>query len=208
MPPDATREKLMGAAIREFEERGFEGARVDRIARKARANKAMIYYHFGDKRALYQAVLLTLFAPVRERIEALEGSSLEPRARLQEFYRGIVRLLATAPTLSSLMVREVLDGGEHLDRGTAAVLSEIVGFVRRNVEAGVRSGSVRPVNPLFLHLTMIAPILFYFMGGGFRRKVLPQVAPGNAQPTHEDLARHVDETLARSLDTAPTKELR
>lgn len=208
MPSDDTRDKLLAAATREFEERGFDGARVDRIARRAKANKAMIYYHFGDKRALYQAVLLGLFVPVRESLRGLEASSLAPRERLRAFYAGIIRLFVGSPTLPSLMVREVLAGGEHMDRGTAGALSEIVGFIRGNIEAGARSGAMRPVNPLFFHLTMIAPILFYFMGSGFRRKVLPQIAPGSAQPTPDDLARHVDETLARSLDPSPKQELK
>ena len=40
--PDA----ILAAAALEFAERGFAGARVDRIARRARVNKAMLYYHF------------------------------------------------------------------------------------------------------------------------------------------------------------------
>ena len=205
MPADDTRDKLLEAATREFEERGFDGARVDRIARRARANKAMIYYHFGDKRALYQAVLLRLFAPVRESIRNLQGSSLPPRERLRAFYAGIIPLFVASPTLPCLMVREVLAGGEHMDRGTAGAIREILTFIRANVEAGVRAGSLRPVNPLFFHLTMIAPILFFFMGTGFRQKVLPQIAPGSALPRPDDLARHVDETLARSLDPMPNR---
>src|SRR5262245_458094 len=108
MARDDTRDKLLEAATREFEERGFDGARVDRIARRARANKAMIYYHFGDKRALYQAVLLGLFGPVRESIQSLSSGPLPPRERLGAFYAGIIALFVDAPTLPSLMVREVL----------------------------------------------------------------------------------------------------
>ena len=205
MAADDTRDKLLDSATREFEERGFDGARVDRIARRAKANKAMIYYHFGDKRALYQAVLLRLFAPVRESIASLGASSLAPRERLRAFYAGIIRLFVGAPTLPSLMVREVLSGGEHMDRGTASALAEIVAFVRTSIEAGARAGSVRAVNPLFFHLTMIAPILFFFMGESFRQRVLPQIAGDLARPTPDDLARHVDDMLARSLDPMPNR---
>ena len=47
-----SRQRLLTAAAAEFAARGFAGASVDRIARAARVNKAMIYYHFRSKAAL------------------------------------------------------------------------------------------------------------------------------------------------------------
>jgi AcrR family transcriptional regulator len=52
----ATRERLISAARTEFAEFGISGARVDRIAEAARANKAQIYHYFGSKDALFDAV--------------------------------------------------------------------------------------------------------------------------------------------------------
>ncbi|MBL7259597.1 TetR family transcriptional regulator [Paractinoplanes lichenicola] len=53
----ATRARLIDAAFDEFVERGLAGARVDRIAAAAKANKQAIYGYFGSKDALYDAVL-------------------------------------------------------------------------------------------------------------------------------------------------------
>ena len=50
------------AACDEFGARGFAATTVDRIARRARVNKAMIYYHFPNKRALYTAIVRELYA--------------------------------------------------------------------------------------------------------------------------------------------------
>ncbi|WP_197413687.1 TetR family transcriptional regulator [Sphingobium baderi] len=47
----------MTAATEEFAAFGIAGARVDRIARTARANKSQIYEYFGNKEMLFQAVL-------------------------------------------------------------------------------------------------------------------------------------------------------
>ncbi len=58
-----TRERLLAAAREEFAARGFDGAKVDRIARRARINKAMVYYHFPSKAALYLAILREQFTP-------------------------------------------------------------------------------------------------------------------------------------------------
>ncbi len=56
-PPKPTRERLLDSAEREFTQRGYSGARVDRIARAARLNKQLLYYYFGGKRETYVAVL-------------------------------------------------------------------------------------------------------------------------------------------------------
>ncbi|HEY6762975.1 MAG TPA: TetR family transcriptional regulator [Baekduia sp.] len=58
MPGDAqaTRQRLLAAAAAEFAERGIAGARVDRIAAAAHANKAQIYHYFGSKDDLFDAV--------------------------------------------------------------------------------------------------------------------------------------------------------
>jgi AcrR family transcriptional regulator len=60
MPPrdaDATRARILAAAVEEFAAFGLAGARVDRIAEAAEANKRSIYVYYGDKEALFQAAL-------------------------------------------------------------------------------------------------------------------------------------------------------
>ncbi|MGE5147065.1 MAG: TetR/AcrR family transcriptional regulator, partial [Candidatus Eiseniibacteriota bacterium] len=52
-----TRDSVLNAALREFAARGLGGARVDSIARSAGVNKQALYYHYGNKEALYQAAL-------------------------------------------------------------------------------------------------------------------------------------------------------
>ncbi|HEY6299972.1 MAG TPA: helix-turn-helix domain-containing protein, partial [Candidatus Binatus sp.] len=65
-----TREKILAAALAEFSARGFAGARVDAIARRARVNKRMLYYCFGAKQDLYREILRRKIA---ERAEWLES---------------------------------------------------------------------------------------------------------------------------------------
>lgn len=53
----ATKELLLAAATDEFSEYGLAGARIDRIAERAGANKRLLYVYFGDKDTLFDAVL-------------------------------------------------------------------------------------------------------------------------------------------------------
>ena len=53
----ATKELLLEAATDEFAEFGLAGARIDRIAERAGANKRLLYVYFGDKDALFRTVI-------------------------------------------------------------------------------------------------------------------------------------------------------
>src|SRR5437016_13458840 len=55
--PERTQERILKAAFKEFAGKGFAGARVDSIARRAGINKRMLYHYFGDKEALFREVL-------------------------------------------------------------------------------------------------------------------------------------------------------
>jgi AcrR family transcriptional regulator len=59
--PGETSEAILKAATEIFSEAGYDGARVDEIARRAGVNKASLYYHIGDKKALYTRVLKNVF---------------------------------------------------------------------------------------------------------------------------------------------------
>ena len=53
----ATKARILKAATAEFAERGLAGARVDRLAASAGANKQLIYAYFGSKEGLFDATL-------------------------------------------------------------------------------------------------------------------------------------------------------
>lgn len=55
--PQLSKERILSAALDEFADKGFAGARVDAIARRARINKRMLYHYFGGKDVLFREVL-------------------------------------------------------------------------------------------------------------------------------------------------------
>ena len=55
--PRRTQQRILAAALKEFSAKGFSGARVDAIARRAAINKRMLYHYFGDKERLFREVL-------------------------------------------------------------------------------------------------------------------------------------------------------
>ena len=74
-PARVSPDRILAAAAVEFAARGYAGARVDSIARRARVNKAMLYYHFRSKQGLYRALLRDTFGRAGKRLETIAASS-------------------------------------------------------------------------------------------------------------------------------------
>ncbi|MET9358861.1 TetR family transcriptional regulator [Streptomyces sp. NPDC006617] len=55
--PEATKARIFKAAVAEFARHGIAGARIDRIAAEAKANKQLIYAYYGNKGELFASVL-------------------------------------------------------------------------------------------------------------------------------------------------------
>src|SRR6201986_2926466 len=76
--PEGMRLRILAAAKQEFATHGLAGARVDRIAAKAGANKRMLYYHVGKKDDLYLAVLEGAYEKIRVEERELDLEQLDP----------------------------------------------------------------------------------------------------------------------------------
>src|SRR5438094_5710347 len=86
-------DRILAAAAAEFAERGFAGARVDRIARRARVNKAMLYYHFRSKQALYRTLLRRHFSLAADRFRAIAAGAESPPEKLDRVVVGLASFI-------------------------------------------------------------------------------------------------------------------
>ena len=85
----ATARRILAAAEQHFAAQGLAGARTEQIATAAHANKAMLYYYFGDKRHLHRAVLENLFRQLRSGVYQPQRKQASPGERLREFITAI-----------------------------------------------------------------------------------------------------------------------
>ena len=131
---------------REFAARGYAGANVDRIARAARLNKAMIYYHFSSKAALYREILRDMFE--RRRAPGRRGRgapSAAPEDKIRGFVDAIAAEAEARPHFPPIWLREIAEGGEHVDAATLALRRATCS--RRSAASstkGVRAGRFQP----------------------------------------------------------------
>ncbi|MDG4647334.1 TetR/AcrR family transcriptional regulator [Roseibacterium sp. SDUM158017] len=157
--PERTEAGILQAAVREFAQHGYHGARIVRIAKAARCNTRMIYHYFGGKEPLYVAVIDSVYASIRNREAALnlsEDTPLESMRRLVEFTfdyfhenQAFLNITRNENILGGKFIRR-----SRMIRSMSQPLTESIGrILDRGVEAGLFRH--RP-DPLQLYLSIVA----------------------------------------------------
>jgi AcrR family transcriptional regulator len=172
-----SRRRLFEAAAAEFAARGYAGANVDRIARAARLNKAMIYYHFKSKAALYREILRDLFTAVGARVAEVAAASGSPEDKVRAFVEAIAAEAEARPHFPPIWLREIAEGGEHVDTVTLQAIRAVLATLRRIMDEGRRAGRFKPAHPMLVQGGIIAPLMFFLATTRVRRRV------GRAGPT-------------------------
>ena len=162
--PAKSRERILAAATSEFARHGLGGARVDRIAERAKANKRMLYYYFGAKEALYLAALEAAYERIRGEEQQLDLAHLPPEQALRELVAFTWRYFLAHPEFMSLLNTENLYRARHLKRSRKirALHSPLVSTLSSLLERGARDGVFRPgVDPVQLYVSIAALGYFY-----------------------------------------------
>ena len=163
--PVATRKKLLTAARREFADSGLAGARVDEIAARAGVNKQLVYHYFGDKDALYLAVLEWVYEEIRAQERKLNLEGLPPQQAIKCLIEASFDHLAAHPDFIVLLNDENRGGARHVrgSRKLEAMHSPLVSMVSAILSEGVRAGVFRKgINPVHLYISIAGLSYFYF----------------------------------------------
>jgi AcrR family transcriptional regulator len=160
--PEAVKREILDVATQEFARKGLSGARVDEIAARTSTAKRMIYYYFGDKEGLYQAVLEAAYGHIRELERALDLAALPPAEALAELVRASFDHHADHPEFVRLVMVENIHDARHLKASAIGAVNSSAIAVLSDIHArGVAEGVFRPgLAPLDIHLT-ISALSFY-----------------------------------------------
>jgi len=158
----ATARRILAAAEAHFASHGMAGARTDQIAAAAHANKAMLYYYFGNKHQLHRAVLENLFRQLRASVYAPSGKSASPRQNLRAFILGYFEFLATHPNYPRLVQREVMQKTRNLDWMVRHYLRPFFHQLTGTIGEAVAAGELRRVHPHHTAFTIMGMITSYF----------------------------------------------
>jgi TetR/AcrR family transcriptional regulator len=163
--PVATRKKLLTAARREFAKSGLAGARVDEIAGRAGVNKQLVYHYFGDKDALYLAVLEWVYEEIRAQERKLNLEGLAPERAIKKLIESSFDHLSRHPDFIVLLNDENRNGARHVLASPRIedMHSPLVRLISKILKEGVRAGTFRRgVDPVHLYISIAGLSYFFF----------------------------------------------
>jgi TetR/AcrR family transcriptional regulator len=155
--------RLLNAGIAEFASRGYGGARVDVIARRAKVNKQLLYYYFKSKSGLYVATLERVYLRFRGNERAIRDATTGVNARTA-LHNLVAHLFRHGPEFTQFqrLLQDVnLHGNNHLRKVTGvreayAVLIEVVECI---LQRGVEEGNFRPgIDPKEFYISLVGVI--------------------------------------------------
>jgi AcrR family transcriptional regulator len=162
--PQRTSAAILAASVREFTEKGFGGARINGIAKRSGANKRMLYHYFGDKEALYLAVLESAYVGIRSAEAKLHLSDREPVDAIRELALFTWRYYIDHPEFLSILHTENLHRAAHLKRSARIfdLNSPLIAVISRALKKGAESGEFRTdVDAVETYITIAALGFFY-----------------------------------------------
>jgi TetR/AcrR family transcriptional regulator len=162
--PEATRERILRAAVAEFADKGLGGARVDEIADRAGANKRMLYHYFGNKEDLFLAALESVYADIRRHELTLELEHQEPVEAMRSLVVFTWDYFVENPHFITLLNSENLHRARHLVRseGIRAMHSPLIRLIGGILERGVGAGAMRAgIDPMQLYISIASLGYFY-----------------------------------------------
>jgi AcrR family transcriptional regulator len=114
-PEISNRELLLDAALKEFSERGYAGARVDSIAQHAGLNVRLVYHYFGGKEGLYDEALAAVMSDLRNIVEGFPVIKMTVDEKsLRGLFSSFFSLMLERPQAAKLLVSEIIAGSERL----------------------------------------------------------------------------------------------
>ncbi|WP_319243409.1 TetR/AcrR family transcriptional regulator [uncultured Propionivibrio sp.] len=161
---ERTQSLILAAATEEFAEKGFAGARIEKIAERSGSNKRMLYYYYQNKEDLFLAVMESAYKTIRDAESELHLLDLQPVEAIRRLITFTWDYYMQHPEFLRLLNTENLYHAEHIRRSKNIgfynsklidTLNEIL--IRGQSEKLFRGG----VDPLQLYISIAALSYFY-----------------------------------------------
>lgn len=192
---DTTADTIIDAASEVFADKGYEGARVDELARAAGVNKATLYYQIGDKEAVYHAVITRVLARTADEVCAAVSSTEGCEEKIRHFVSIFARQAGSMRYAAPIMLREVASGGRNLPDSAMQQMGRMLGALSEGLTEGERLGLFRPVNEFMVHMMIVGSLLLYASNEPIRRRNAEN-NPEIHDPSHFLSTDEAGETIA------------
>ena len=163
MKEETTEQKIWKSALEEFASHGLDGARVDRIAERAKINKAMIYYHYKGKEALYEGVLKSVYQRLSSDVFGKIPEETGPEEQIRKTITNIINFMQEVdPNFVRVMLRELGSGGIYFKKlFFPEVAMPGLALMNGVFEKGIAQGAFKKIHPVYTFIQTIGSIIFF-----------------------------------------------
>lgn len=166
MPGDInTEQKILDAAEDVFQEKGYDGARMQEIAERAGINKGLLHYYFKTKDALFDGIFGLAINGMISKITGILELDISLEEKISLVVDQYMALLLKRPNLPRFVLNEL---NKNADKFIARHFSKearssFAGFMR-SVQQGVDNKKIRQIDPYQLFINMMSLLIFPFVG--------------------------------------------
>jgi AcrR family transcriptional regulator len=198
--PERTSAAILAASVREFTDKGYGGARINEIAKRAGVNKRMLYHYFGGKEALYLAVLEGAYAAIRSAETRLHLVDRDPVDGMRELALFTWHYFLEHPEFLSLLGTENLHRAKYLKRSARIfdLHSPLVGVISDLLRRGAATGQFRTdADPVKVYIS-IAALGFFYLSNRWTLSTIFRCDLAEPQEL-EAWGQHIVDTILASL---------
>lgn len=172
--PAATQKRILAAAKHEFAKYGLGGARVDRIATRAKSNKRMLYHYFGNKESLFQRTLEDAYGDFRKAEAALNIEQDDPVTAMRRLVAFTWDYYLDNPEFITLVNSENLHKAKHIKGSkTMDVLNRpFVARMEELLNKGATMGVFRKRLDAVQILITVAALGYHYLNNRFTGTVV------------------------------------
>jgi len=187
--------RILNAATEEFARNGYGGARMAEIARRAGVNKASIYYHIGDKKGLYEAVLKRAIHRTADELKKNLSKGATSLEKIKAYVETMDLMMKENPYMPPIVIRELATGGNHLPEEIVEDISLIIGQLTKVIREGVEQGELYETHPLLVHIMVAGTFALWRVA----QPIFDKLRVLRERPSQEEIKNQVKTLITKGL---------
>lgn len=172
-----SKDRILEAAMDEFVEFGFYGARTQRIADKAKVNKALLHYYFSNKETIYEAALSKVIGLLIGKLNDISDEPVEIEKKMEQIMDVYINLFTQYSGYFRFVLSEVLRGGDKLKKIVIPRIKEVPfnpvnGSLYKYFNDQMKKGNIKKVNIMHLIISIISQVAPVYFAKGVIEKII------------------------------------
>jgi len=164
----STKQKILSIALKEFAAYGFGGARVERIARQAGVNKAMIFYYYSSKQNLYRIIIKNSLLELIPKIQETISVSKNPEQFFENLPKVYIQYFVKNQAVMRMIGFELIQDPGNITSVVRDIFSNIpespLELLKNKISIWYQKGLISEPDPIHLILNILPLCIFSILG--------------------------------------------